>query len=72
MDIMSMVSAFTLAHPFISDLLVILGGLHMILGIVSKWTPWKWDDNLYSILHDIMVNVLSKIPGLSGLNGGKK
>lgn len=35
-------------------LLAIIGAAEVILGVVSAWTPWKWDDNLYVIIHNLV------------------
>ena len=33
-------------------ILAILGAIDLILYWVSKWTPAKWDDNIYLIFHN--------------------
>lgn len=42
------------------ELLAIIGAVEVILGVVSAWTPWKWDDNVYVILHKIVANFFPK------------
>lgn len=44
------------------EILALLGAIDLALGIVSKWTPFVWDDNVYAILHSYV----------SRLTGGKK
>ena len=34
------------------EILAILGGLDLILGVITKWTKVEWDDNLYSAFHN--------------------
>jgi hypothetical protein len=33
------------------EILAVIGGIDIILGVVVKWTPVKWDDSVYTILH---------------------
>ena len=52
---------FGLAIPLpLAEILLIVGAIDIILGIVSKHTPWKWDDSLYSLLHGLVM----KLPGV--------
>lgn len=60
MEIINVAIAFVQAHWV--DILAVLGGLDLILGIVSKWTPFKWDDNLYSLLHGFIAKLGKKGP----------
>lgn len=39
------------------DGLVIMGGMDLILGVVSKHTKNTVDDNLYSIIHSFYIQV---------------
>ena len=36
------------------EILALLGAVDLILGIVAKWTPFVWDDNVYAILHSLV------------------
>lgn len=42
------------------SILAIIGALDIILGIVSKWTPWNWDDSVYAILHSLIAKLGGK------------
>lgn len=37
--------------------LAFMGSIDLFLGVISKNTPWKWDDNLYSIVHEVVTNL---------------
>jgi len=40
--------------------LAVIGGVDVILGVVVSWTPFKWDDNVYEIVHKIFKKLLGK------------
>lgn len=42
------------------EVLAIIGAVDLILGIVTKWTPFSWDDNFYAILHSWTSRLLGK------------
>lgn len=33
------------------EVLAALGAIDVLLGIITKLTPVKWDDNVYAIIH---------------------
>ena len=33
------------------EILAVIGGLDIILGIVVKWTKPTWDDSVYAVVH---------------------
>jgi hypothetical protein len=35
------------------EILAFVGAFDIMLGVISKWTPWKWDDSVYTVLHSI-------------------
>ena len=36
------------------EILAVIGAVDVILGIVSKMTPWTWDDSVYTMLHSLV------------------
>ena len=57
MDFGAIVSFFQ-AHWV--DVLAVIGAIDIILGIITKWTPTKWDDNIYAWLHSLISRLLGK------------
>lgn len=57
MDIQALI-ALVQAHWI--DVLALIGAIDLALGIVTKWTPSKWDDNAYAILHSWTSRLLGK------------
>lgn len=49
MELIQNVIVFGKAH--LVELLALIGAVDVILGIVTKFTPFTWDDNVYAILH---------------------
>lgn len=47
----------TLVKAHWVEVLAAIGAIDILLGIITKLTPFKWDDNAYAILH----NLISKI-----------
>ena len=39
------------------EVLAAIGAVDILLGIIVKFTPFKWDDNLYVVFH----NAVSKL-----------
>ena len=53
---------FGLSIPLpVAEIMVLIAALDIILGVMSKHTPWKWDDNLYSIVHTLVAKL--PLPG---------
>jgi hypothetical protein len=42
------------------EILAIIGAVDIILGIVVKWTPVKWDDSVYTFLHNLIGKLVKK------------
>lgn len=42
------------------ELVAILWTIDQLLKLVSKLTPWKWDDNLSDILGDLLAKFFRK------------
>jgi hypothetical protein len=42
------------------NILAIIGGIDIILGVIVKWTPVNWDDQVYTILHSWISQILGK------------
>ena len=42
------------------EILAIIGGIDIILGVIVKWTPVNWDDQVYTILHSWISQLLGK------------
>lgn len=42
------------------EVLAAIGALDVLLGIITKLTPIKWDDNLYSVLHGWIAKLVKK------------
>lgn len=42
------------------EVLALIGAVDLILGIVSKWTPTKIDDNVYAVLHSWISRLIGK------------
>ena len=42
------------------DILAVIGAVDVILGIITKLTPFDWDDNIYSMLHGWIAKLLKK------------
>ena len=42
------------------DVLAVIGAVDIILGIVTKLTPFTWDDNVYSMLHGWIAKLVKK------------
>lgn len=42
------------------DILAVVGAVDLALGIITKWTPTTWDDNLYSAFHSFVLRFLPK------------
>ena len=58
LDLINQIIAFVKAHWV--EFLAILGGIDLILGIITKWTPTAWDDNVYAFLHSLISRLLGK------------
>lgn len=58
MEIVQVVIAFFKANWV--EILAIIGAIDLILGIVSKWTPTKIDDNIYAFIHKYIEKLVSK------------
>lgn len=57
MDQISNLVALVKAHWV--EVLAALGAIDLLLGLITKWTPTEWDDNLYAIIH----SGISKLAG---------
>jgi len=42
------------------EVLALIGAIDLALGIVTKWTPTKFDDNVYAVLHSWTSRLLGK------------
>lgn len=42
------------------EILAVLGAVDIILGVVTKLTPVKWDDNVYTMLHNWISKLVKK------------
>lgn len=42
------------------EVLAAIGALDVLLGIITKLTPIKWDDNLYVVLHNWISKLVKK------------
>ena len=42
------------------DLLAIIGAVDVILGIITRLTPFTWDDNVYTLLHKAIAGLIKK------------
>lgn len=58
MEIISQIVPFFQAHWI--DILAIIGAVDVILGIVTKLTPFAWDDNVYTLLHGYISKLVKK------------
>jgi len=58
MEAIQSIIALVKAHWI--DILAILGAVDIVLGIVSKWTPTKIDDNIYAIIHKAIAKLVKK------------
>lgn len=58
MEIVQGVIAFFKTHWV--EILAIIGAVDVILGIVVSWTPFTWDNNVYTILHKYVEKIVKK------------
>ena len=58
MEIVQSIISFVQLHWV--EILAVIGGIDVILGIVVKWTPATWDNNVYTILHSWISRLLGK------------
>lgn len=42
------------------EVLAALGAVDILLGIITKLTPFDWDDNIYSIIHKGIAKLATK------------
>lgn len=42
------------------EILALIGAVDIILGVVSKWTPTKVDDNIYAVIHNLVARLGKK------------
>lgn len=42
------------------EVLAIIGAIDIVLGIITKWTPTKVDDNVYAVIHSWTSKLLGK------------
>jgi len=42
------------------NILAIIGGIDIVLGVVVKMTKTTWDDNLYTAIHNIVSKIVKK------------
>lgn len=42
------------------EVLALIGAVDVILGVITKFTPNKWDDNFYSIFHNFISRLVKK------------
>lgn len=42
------------------EVLAVIGAIDIILGVVVKFTPVKWDDNLYVAFHNAVAKLGKK------------
>jgi len=42
------------------EVLAAIGAIDVLLGIITKLTPFKWDDNLYVVLHNWISKLVKK------------
>lgn len=42
------------------EVLAGIGAVDVLLGIITKLTPFKWDDNLYVVLHNAISKLVKK------------
>lgn len=42
------------------EVLALIGAVDIALGVITKWTPAKWDDNLYAVLHSWIDKLVHK------------
>lgn len=57
---MEIVTQLLQAHPVTFEVLAVIGVIDLALGVISKHTPFKWDDNLYSMLHGLLTAMRPK------------
>ena len=42
------------------EILAAIGAIDVLLGVVTKLTPWKGDDSVYAFLHGWIAKLLKK------------
>lgn len=42
------------------EVLAAIGAIDVLLGIITKLTPFDWDDNIYTILHKAIAKLPAK------------
>lgn len=42
------------------EILAVIGAVDIILGIITKWTPTKIDDNIYAFIHNFIARFVKK------------
>jgi hypothetical protein len=58
MDIVQGIISFVQTHWV--EILALIGGLDIVLGVVVKWTKWDWDDSAYAIFHSWIAKLGAK------------
>ena len=58
LEIVNHVMAYGKAHWV--DILAAIGGIDIVLGIITKLTPITWDDNVYAVLHNWIAKLVKK------------
>ena len=60
MATISAIIAWVVAHWV--QVLAVIGAIDLLLGVITKWTPCTWDDNLYAILHSWIAKIPPQAP----------
>ena len=50
----------TLVKTHWVEVLAAIGAVDILLGLIVKFTPFKWDDNLYVVFHNAVSNLGKK------------
>lgn len=50
----------TLVKAHWVEVLAGIGAIDILLGIITKLTPFKWDDNLYVVFHNAVSKLVKK------------
>jgi hypothetical protein len=58
MEMLNSVIEYCKAHWV--DVLAIIGAVDIALGVIVKLTPCKWDNNVYTLLHNWIAKLLVK------------
>ena len=58
MDIVNHVMDYVKTHWV--EFLAAIGAIDILLGIITKLTPWQQDDNVYAVIHGWIAKLIKK------------